>query len=151
MLNSYAQWCTAIKDRDLLQAFPKLGACNATPSEIVTIDIGLNFVDLLPFPIVDSFLPIVRDPNGAVCNAGSRGCPCVIAINNTRAAAATDDTKGECSYGLECRNLTCVGIADKGFKDEAMLRQAYASANSIALSTKIWIGFAIACYSLVSN
>lgn len=60
MLNSYAQWCTAVKDRDLLQAFPALNKCNETPSEIVTVDIGLSFDELLPFPVKDSFLPIAR-------------------------------------------------------------------------------------------
>lgn len=66
MLNSYAQWCTAVKDRDLLQAFPKLNMCNETPSEIVTVGIGLNFVDLLPFPVKDSFLPIARKSASAL-------------------------------------------------------------------------------------
>jgi hypothetical protein len=140
MLNSYAQWCTAVKDRDLVQAFPQLNKCNATPSEIVTIDIGLNFADMLPFPIKDSFLPVVRDPNGAVCNAGSRGCPCVVVVNNTRAAAATVDAMGECSFGLECRNLTCIGVADKGFADEAKLRQAYGGASAIVPSIFVWLG-----------
>jgi hypothetical protein len=64
LLNSYAQWCTAVKDRDLLQAFPMLNMCNETPSEIVTVDIGLNFANLLPFPVKDSFLPIARETNG---------------------------------------------------------------------------------------
>jgi hypothetical protein len=63
LLNSYAQWCTAVKDRDLLQAFPMLNMCNETPSEIVTVEIGLSFVDLLPFPVKDSFLPIARTTN----------------------------------------------------------------------------------------
>jgi len=68
-------------------------------------------------------------------NAGSRGCPCVVAVNNTRAVAATDDTKGECAYGLECRNLTCIGVADEGFQDAAKLKAAYGAASLLAPST----------------
>jgi hypothetical protein len=91
--------------------------------------------------LLNSPILVSGDPNGAVCNAGSRGCPCIISVNGSRAGTATSDASGECAYGLECRNLVCIGVADDGFKDEAMLKAAYNSATALALS---WLVIAIA-------